>query len=77
MFGQVFIVVVGPLHKAFNSKMFGQVFITKTDKSIVPLKVKTTSNFQTRVDPRWSSGLSHQLHRSWMRKVVGSNPGGD
>ena len=26
------------------------------------------------VDPRWSSGLSRQL-RSWMRKVVGSNPG--
>ena len=26
------------------------------------------------VDPRWSSGLSRQI-RSWMRKVVGSNPG--
>ena len=29
------------------------------------------------VDPRGSSGLSRQILRSWMRKVVGSNPGDD
>ena len=29
------------------------------------------------VDPQWSSGLSCWLLRSWMRRVVGSNPGGD
>ena len=28
-------------------------------------------------DPRWSSGLSLQILRSWMRKDVGSNPGDD
>ena len=29
------------------------------------------------VDPRWSSGLSRYVFRSWMRKVVSSNPGED
>ena len=36
----------------------------------------TGVNHLFRVDPLWSSGLSRQL-RSWMRKVVGSNPGDD